>query len=1091
MHLPKRTLLASVIALTTALFADNMLKNINFADADGIGHPKGWMRLSGDSAAKNGAAVLVPDAKGRAVYTQKVTIPLDTPLRIIAKAKAPVGTKWRVYVESYGQKLAPGKWDHYFSSGAIWHNGTGEMQEFTRDLMQKFPYSIAQFVLGIEGPGEVEFHSINLDQAPPPPILENADFSDRTDTAAKGWGNHGATLTFGKNDADVTLAPIEGKPTRIIHGLTLPRDGSPVLITGEGKAAPGVNWRPYTEWYEPGEVYRIAGNTWHIGNGEWEPFSYIISPVEKSTRCIIVLVCKGEEVSFRKLNAKPMKVTRLLGGRLSVPPPHSEEEEGVIILNGREGGAVINSIPVEPGKSYRIRYSAVGLGASGSITGFHEIRTKITPAVEGSFTFNDVWSSTPQAKFQDFTVPADSDIHTIKLSLSLNTQGKVRFCDFSIEERKLNPADNWRLRFTSPAYRETLFASDKDQSVAGVLLAPEGKDATVSLTRPDGTVQRQEITFSEGRAEFRFDPWNDFGTATLTAAIRGTDATLFRTFKSTIHKLAPLPHEVKIRPDRIVTFDGKPWFPIMKWGDVPQTEQALYWLARHGFNTMKTNFSVSPEKMLLRLDMAHRHGVKIVINSACPRSTAEIEPWLKRTKTLYTPEILAHPAFFGHFLIDEPLWGGVPVEPLRVAYAHLREIDPGHPVWLNLAPRNEVADLRPYGEACDIIGVDIYPVPWPNGHSGLTDKTPTSCGKYALRLADIVHGEKPVWNALQGFSWQDISNDKFNPNMKRIYPSLMVSRFMAFDTILNGGTGYSLWGSYSILTPSFWDTLLAVTGELHTLTPLFTNGRQLEDLQTSSADIRAVPIECDGNRYYFILNLTDKEIQGSVNLTENGLVEFISGKPVDLSSLTLEPYCAIVCGAKPLPPPLYPLPERNEAFDREGEPFSAFISKSWEQTKYEQYLGKASWIWDADSLNSGAHCLVYRSFDVDDPAKGGRLRVAADDAHTVYLNGQKIGEDMGWGKMGEYNLMPYLRKGTNTIVVHALDMGALPCGVLAELTIDQTMILSDTTWKTMPYSEKETELPSDEVLSKGKPAKVVSPYGEGAWGRNVRIYKKD
>ena len=53
------------------------------------------------------------------------------------------------------------------------------------------------------------------------------------------------------------------------------------------------------------------------------------------------------------------------------------------------------------------------------------------------------------------------------------------------------------------------------------------------------------------------------------------------------------------------------------------------------------------------------------------------------------------------------------------------------------------------------------------------------------------------------------------------------------------------------------------------------------------------------------------------------------------------------------------------------------------------------------------------------------------------------------------------------------------------------MILSDTTWKTMPYSEKETELPSDEVLSKGKPAKVVSPYGEGAWGRNVRIYKKD
>ena len=97
------------------------------------------------------------------------------------------------------------------------------------------------------------------------------------------------------------------------------------------------------------------------------------------------------------------------------------------------------------------------------------------------------------------------------------------------------------------------------------------------------------------------------------------------------------------------------------------------------------------------------------------------------------------------------------------------------------APRGSVEDHLPYAAAADFYGIDIYPVP-AGSHSNLEDRTLTSVGKYARRADAMQEYRKPVLMTLQAFAWGELSK------RKRIYPTLVESRFMAYDALLNGAT---------------------------------------------------------------------------------------------------------------------------------------------------------------------------------------------------------------------------------------------------------------------------------------------------------------
>ena len=89
-------------------------------------------------------------------------------------------------------------------------------------------------------------------------------------------------------------------------------------------------------------------------------------------------------------------------------------------------------------------------------------------------------------------------------------------------------------------------------------------------------------------------------------------------------------------------------------------------------------------------------------------------------------------------------------------YQFLKTSDPDHPIWMNHAPRNSIAQLAFFNRGADIVGCDIYPVPLGGtGHSDLGDRTLASVGAYTRRMQDAAPG-KPVWMVLQGFGWADL-----------------------------------------------------------------------------------------------------------------------------------------------------------------------------------------------------------------------------------------------------------------------------------------------------------------------------------------------
>ncbi len=158
-------------------------------------------------------------------------------------------------------------------------------------------------------------------------------------------------------------------------------------------------------------------------------------------------------------------------------------------------------------------------------------------------------------------------------------------------------------------------------------------------------------------------------------------------------------------------------------------------------------------------------------------------------------------------------------------YAKLRALDQNHPVWMNHAPRNQIAQLAAFGKAADAAGCDIYPVPFSPkvGHSDLLDRTLSAVGAYTDRMQESIPG-KPVWMVLQGFGWSDIQEGLSEAEKKELRrPTYAETRFMAFDAIVHGARGLLYWGTFAVEKGApFWADLAKVIQELRDLQPVIS-----------------------------------------------------------------------------------------------------------------------------------------------------------------------------------------------------------------------------------------------------------------------------
>ena len=534
----------------------------------------------------------------------------------------------------------------------------------------------------------------------------------------------------------------------------------------------------------------------------------------------------------------------------------------------------------------------------------------------------------------------------------------------------------------------------------------------------------------------------------------------------TVRGKAPANHSHTVTFDarHRMYLDGKPFFAIGCWGNrgpIPR-EESYYRLSDLGFNLMMCGGS-----SLDAIDAAGMYAMLSMNNGKLFKELPEpekLEDVIRYAESI--KKTLAHPALVCYFSVDEPSWRGVQLGPYQSGYRLFRDfVDPWRPVFLNEAPRGTSEALRPSGDACDIYGVDIYPVPYPNNHSELDDKTPTSVGKYTDMCRVTVRDRKPVWMTLQGFAWGQLYQ------REEIYPTFEESRFMAYDAVAHGATGLMYWGLWlgKGQNDEFLENLKKTLHEITAVAPFLVGDTVEGESATATPNVRVMQKRtAEHGDLWIVLNESPEAARAEVTGKFPARLAEVSGQAAPTPengriAVELPGYSARVFrdADKPMPEPLYvPKPKRE---------FKVF--KSLEGFK------QASWIWypNTNSL-SGAKAFFRQDFDLGEqvPAKA-ELSVAADDMFRCWINGELVMEQMGWQDAYTLDVAKYLKPGKNTIRIQAADADAPPCGLIYAIICDNGVKV---------LSGKETEASLD-GRNDWKPAQVLAVYGRGAWLSNV------
>ncbi|HZL25644.1 MAG TPA: hypothetical protein VFC39_03850 [Acidobacteriaceae bacterium] len=179
---------------------------------------------------------------------------------------------------------------------------------------------------------------------------------------------------------------------------------------------------------------------------------------------------------------------------------------------------------------------------------------------------------------------------------------------------------------------------------------------------------------------------------------------------------------------------------------------------------------------------ANKHGMHIVVAIAdlqhvMPTDTAKVAE-LKRVLKKYRD----NPAIILWKGEDEPQWGKVPIEKLRLFYDTVHQLDPNHPVWITQAPRGTAADLEPYSQFFDVGAIDIYPVSYPPGmHSGTDNKDLSVVGDYTKLIREAMDYKKPAMMTLQ-----ICFSGVIRPGKTLRFPTFEEERYMSYQAIIDG-----------------------------------------------------------------------------------------------------------------------------------------------------------------------------------------------------------------------------------------------------------------------------------------------------------------
>ena len=1058
--------------------AENLIRNPEFELSTGSGFPKGW-RLNKNAFGevvpgpdgKNAISLTGPEAGKFYHWTQPgIRIEAGKTYLLKGKFKADAGSQVSIYLEcnSPWRTHSTGP----LNGNGIWQNFSVKNISFKK--LDKPPYLVCR----LKAPGTMLITGLELMESTPGEInlIRNNDFTETgTDGQPKGWSiRKGANASF-EEDKDgkyLKLAcPPDGKIALVLqHGIQL-KPNQEYVFSALVKGSADSGFSAYLESSKP--VWQTHASPWWNGTGKWQNLSFRFKFREFKLQPYLGLRAKGKgEVLIKKPSIKPV-AGGLVNGDFSAGTQAWEISHGKVIDLGKSAGKILElnssdesaqarqtGIRVEKGRFYELRYQVSGGSDKTHRDSQNAVWFRGSVVMNGKPLTKDTWRdcfNAWQKKSTVFKAPANGTV-TIVL------EAKKPYCvDFDNVELTVvkQPVPPLVILPNPPfTFRNGVYSANRQ--------CRKGKYSIVNNTVQQATAykidfNRKQFTIPmQSSAVFELEIPSDAGIYPIRVEALDAAGKSLASATLPLQVNPPAQREITFRADRVMLINGEPFFPLGVWsikGKKSNWEKAKL-ISEAGFNTARTDDDT--------MDDFAEHGMMVLLSvpEKLPqfKSAAQFARWDQRYRRAMAKNQV-HPSLIGYYNCDEPAWRGISSRQLLEAYKYLRKIDPYRPIMLNEAPRGKIPDIRPYAAAGDIYGVDIYPVPEPNAHSGLSDKNITAVGKYVDICRQVVYDRKPIWMTLQAFAWGAVTKKPL------VYPTEHQTRFMAYNAVVHGATGLFWWGinNGNCENWEFVRQLGKTIWELRKMSAVFVAETvQPAMLKASAPEVNILHKRLDGIDWYIAVNESKKNLM--VDFSHAGEkplnVFFENRKIVPASGHFQDSFKAydvhIYSGAEKLPPELkIPTTRRMTAALNLPDDYR-----------------NANWIWYPGKSRVKDHRAYFkREITLDSVPEEALIFCTADDHFRMYVNGNLFMEhykSRSWNNMSFRDAAKFLQKGKNIILIKALDGGGAPCGLL------YTAVFKGKNGKKFTIcSDNKTQASEDNKT--WVDAEIVCPFGGSPW----------
>ncbi len=852
------------------------------------------------------------------------------------------------------------------------------------------------------------------------------------------------------------------------------KDGMKYQFTFEAKGTPGMLFNAYVEWTE----LDSSGESWNVcrlkdlkSEDSWKSFNCTFDFNLKAAvkrKPYFALAVKDQKgiISFRnpiltELGIAGKKFTDgdfenqngwQLTRKSRIAPTGGASGPHVLELDGQGARAEQRSILVNAGKTYKLAYSVRHRGDSGTSTNYGQFKVLAEVPVAGLISgseMQDVLGYEYQRKENVFQLSGSGPM-LLNIICENHAGSVIMLDDFELNEVLAEEQLPMKIELTEPWFRNNIYAEMPLKSLKGTLKVE--KNVTEVLL--EFTSYRQKFQPSGGKIEFEIpiETLAD-GKYELKATPAGKNGETLAVSSLAIRKLPPAKNSVLIGKDKNFYSNGQKYFPTgISFTNVfsLEDESALYIHRQNGISFLTVAiFKPADIKTLKpKLDALERFGIKarIWIRPGGYVSVSKLHDPEKRYREIIealSEELITHPAVFCYILFDEPAWSGVSPEFCRRMYELLKEHDPYHPVGWVEAPRGTVGKLKPYAVSADFLGIDIYPIPYPNTHSGLADKTPTAVGGYTMIAREIVEDKMPILMILQAWSWK--SGDKTR------FPTREELRFMAYDAMLHDAHGLSWFTSGLESSVDLLRDFFQVNSEITAMSELLTAGKEITGI-SAAAPLYAVGKMLNGEQWFYVLNRSGNPVEGSIKLPlPEGTQLHVYGdeRTVAITDGVLKDrfdiYSVHVYSTSRIPPggpaKLPAVPE----FDRTA--LTRLTDNIYTMDR------NATWICYPGKLRTPDLVTYYiKEFETDENIVSAILHLAVDDEHITYVNGEEVFSSEHFRRAKRFDLTGLLRNGKNVIAVEAKNHKGAG-GVIGSLTLknadgSEEILYTDASWQT-------------------------------------------